>query len=97
MNNESRIYEEIQAERRYQVSRWGAKADDELNTPMDWVGYIARYSTNWMSGGFRPYPRDVLETFRKSMVKVAALAVAAVAWTDRILDGENSRPDVLKK
>ena len=94
--SEKDIFEEIQAERVYQVKRWGTKADDEINTPMDWVGYIAHYSSNWMSGGFRPYPRESLLAFRKSMIKVAALAVAAIGYTDRVLSGEIKRPDVLK-
>jgi chaperone required for assembly of F1-ATPase len=90
------IFDYIRQERKYQIEKWGTRADDEINTPMDWVGYIAHYSTNWMSGGFRPYPEEVIQKFRKSMIKVATLAVAAIAWSERLLDGEISRPDVLK-
>jgi hypothetical protein len=93
---ENDIYDEIRAERKYQLTRWGTRADDEINHPMDWVGYIAHYSTRWFSGGFRPYPRNVLFDFRTSMIKVAALAVAAAAWSDRILDGKIHRPDILE-
>lgn len=89
------ILQDIQHEREYQVTKWGTKADDEVNTPMDFVGYIAHHSTRWFDGGFRPYTVETLEDFRTQMVKVAALAVAAIEATDKILLGEVERPDVL--
>jgi hypothetical protein len=94
--NENYIFDEIRAERTHQVEKWGTKADDEINTPADWVSYIAHYGTTWFSGGFRPYSADTISAFRQSMIKVAALAVAAAAWSDRLLSEEISRPDVLK-
>lgn len=94
--NLEHIFREISDEREYQISRWGTEVDAKLNTPSDWVAYITEYSTKWMSGLFRPYPTQSLQAFRKSMIKVATLAVAAVAETDKILSGENVRDDIHK-
>jgi hypothetical protein len=92
----SDVYEEIRKERGYQREKWGNEVDLTVNTPMDFVGYIAMHSSRWFGGGFRPYPREVLQVFRKQMIKVATLAIAAIEHVDAILSGEVSRPDVLK-
>lgn len=85
------VYDEIKAERDYQDGRWGHRADDELNRPNDWSSYIAHHSTRWFSGGFPPYSASTVDSFRKQMIKVAALAVAAVESIDR-QRAENGRP-----
>lgn len=77
------MYEEIRAEREYQQNKWGNEADDTVNSPNDFVSYIAHHSTRWFSGGFEPYPSETIDEFRKQMIKVAALAVAAVESLDR--------------
>jgi hypothetical protein len=77
------VYDEIQVERGYQDSRWGTANDDKFNTPWMWVAYIARYSTTWMNGQFLPVGDYAVNNFRASMVKVAAIAVAAVESIDR--------------
>ena len=89
------IYQEVQAEREYQIKKWGNKADLEINRPMDFVGYIAHHSTRWFNGGFAPYNRATLDDYRREMVKVAALAVAAIESVDAITGGEVKRADVL--
>lgn len=81
------VYEEIKAERAYQIERWGNDKDDELNRPNDWVAYIAHHSSRWFPGGFAPYSPEVLDEFRKQMVKVATLAVAAIESHDRKKNG----------
>lgn len=77
------VYDEIQAERDYQDSRWGTGSDDEQNTPWMWAAYIASYSTRWMAGSFMPLEYTIVSNFRAMMVKVAAIAVAAVESVDR--------------
>lgn len=78
------IFKEIEAERDYQDKRWGGPGvDDEKNKPNDWVSYIAKYSTRWQDGTFFPYIPETEDEFRKCMVKVAALAVAAIEQVDR--------------
>lgn len=77
------IYDEIRNERDYQKKRWGDEADVKVNTPNDFVSYIAHYSTRWFDGGFTPYPKETIDKYRTQMIKTAALAVAAVEALDR--------------
>jgi hypothetical protein len=93
--NLSPIFDEIQAERQHQVERWGVEKDLEVTAPVGWIAYIAHHATRWQMGGFAPYDRATLTTFRNQMVKVATLAIAAIQATDAILEGKVSRPDVL--
>lgn len=90
------ILAEVGDKRAYQVGKWGHGADDRLNDPMSFIGYISHYGTRWFRGGFKPYDRTTLQAFREAMIDVAAIAVAAVEYADRLLEGKNVRPDVLK-
>lgn len=84
------IFNEITEELSYQEKRWGTKADDTINRPNDWVAYISHYATKWFTGGFAPYSDMGVNGFRKSMIKVAALAVAAVKSLDRQRENKGS-------
>lgn len=96
MTNREKALALISQERNYQVEKWGTQADLELNTPNDWVSYIAHHSTRWFNGGFAPYSEETLEAFLVQMVKVGALATAAIESTASILSGEIEREDVLE-
>lgn len=76
------IYDLIEQERSYQDRKWGHETDDTKNTPWMWVAYLARYATNWMHGQFDISKNDA-DDFRKNMIKVAAIAIAAVESLDR--------------
>lgn len=76
------ILSEIREEREYQKNKWGTDADVTLNTPNDFVSYIAHHSTRWFDGGFEPYAPEVVDAYRTQMIKTAALAVAAVEALD---------------
>jgi hypothetical protein len=78
-----KILEELRAERDYQVGKWGTSVDDSENTPWMWAAYIGQYATRWMVGTFMPLKPDVTDQFRKCMVKVATLAIAAIESVDR--------------
>lgn len=71
------IFAEIDAEREYQEGRWGTDFDDQ-NTPNDWVSYITRYLGNTCGFDIDPAER------RQQLVKVAALAVAAIETQERV-------------
>ncbi len=77
------ILTEILNERNYQREKWGDEADDTLNTPWMWAAYIGQYSTKWMVGTFLPLKTDTTDEFRKCMIKVATLALAAIESVDR--------------
>jgi len=73
------VFDEIKAERKIQDKRFGTSFDDS-NTPYNWAAFIGNYATRNLIGD----PSSIsIEKFRSDMVKVAALAVAAVEATDR--------------
>jgi hypothetical protein len=67
------ILEEIDKERDYQVGIWSADNDNK-NTINDWITYICSYATKGRASS---------KEFREMMVKVGALAVAAIEAYDR--------------
>ncbi|MGI9556483.1 MAG: hypothetical protein ACR2N5_00930 [Solirubrobacterales bacterium] len=82
--NEETIYEEIAKERERQVALahgGDTESFDRTNTQSDWVAYIAAYSGRASRKVFRNL-RDGNPGFRENMVKVAALAVAAIEAFD---------------
>lgn len=85
---------EIERERDYQRTKWGNDADNDLNTPNDFVAYLTAQATKWHPGGFAPYGEETIAAFRRAMIKTAAVAVAGAEYADRILGLEIDRPDV---
>jgi hypothetical protein len=73
------VYDEVRAERAAQEARWGNEFDDK-NTPYNWAAYLGQYATRSLIGDPMQVARD---KFRADMVKVAALAVAAIEAHDR--------------
>ena len=88
--NRKKILDEINAERDYQVHRWGNEADDTLNDPHKWQTWLSFYSTKWTAGEFKVTPQ-MAKDFRECMIKVAAIATAAVESYDRQVE-ENGKP-----
>lgn len=71
------VYDEVKAERAAQDAQWGGKDHDDKHTNFDWIAYLVKHigrSVQW------PFNVNI---FRAQMVKVAALAVAAIEWADR--------------
>lgn len=84
------IYDEIKQEREYQEAKWGNDLDDNKNTPWMWAAYIGQYATRWMVGSFLPLKTSVTDEFRKCMIKVATLAIAAIESIDRQRENNGS-------
>ncbi len=72
VTNMNKVYEDITAERQRQIDR-GCDQLDQEKSRLDWVCAITYYASRSPLG---------MRTFRESMVKVAALAVAAIEWED---------------
>ena len=71
------IFNEINRERtRQETELWGPEVDDK-NTVNDWIAYITAYA-----GEGYAHPSDGVK-FRQAMVKVAALAIAAIEAGER--------------
>lgn len=71
------VLEDVAKERTRQDEKWGGADHDDTHSNHDWVAYIVRHT-----GRAVMWPFD-RAAFRKQMVRVAALAVAAVEWCDR--------------
>jgi hypothetical protein len=75
-----RVLSEVRQERAMQDSLWGGPAHDDLHTPAGWMAVLCRHLGLAAddAGGIDP------ARFRRQMVRVAALAVAAVESRDRV-------------
>lgn len=69
------FFNAVEAERTYQENKWGAT--DSLNNEYNWAAYLGAYTNRSLIGFPGDNPARV-EAFKKDMVKVAALALAAV-------------------
>lgn len=88
------VYDDIQAERAAQRSRYSCKHDD-AHTPVSWVFLICRHATQAVQDSAPEGGR--LGIFRRQMVRVAALAVAAIEAVDQareraVKPGGKTRP-----
>lgn len=73
------IIEEVVEERIAQNTKWGGPIHDDANTINDWVATLARHCGLAASDA-----REIdAVRFRKQMIRVAALAIAAVESADR--------------
>lgn len=70
------ILEQIRCERDYQDGKWGKEFDDK-NTINDWAAYINIYLSHSTVMGATPLEQ------RNALLKVAALAVAALETDSR--------------
>jgi hypothetical protein len=75
----NRVFDEVDTERAMQVAQGYTAEKDDLHSPHAWVALIARHLglTVEESAGIDPIK------FRTQLIKVAALAVAAVEAFDR--------------
>jgi hypothetical protein len=71
------VWKEIKKERKAQDKKWGGPGHDDRHTSHDWVSYLTKHV-----GKAVMFPWDKT-LFRNQMVRVAAVAVAAIEWCDR--------------
>lgn len=72
--NIQEFFDAITAERAYQHEKWGNT--DHLNNEFNWAAYIGAY-TNRSLIGFPGADVARVAAFKKDMIKVATLALAA--------------------
>jgi len=88
------IYDEIREERARQDAKWGGPDHDDGHGASDWVGFIVRHAAKSIrrdvarrahllefADEYSPMERP--PTVRKQLLRVAALAVAAIESLDR--------------
>ncbi len=73
------VVNEIMGERARQDEKWGGPEHDDLHNPEDWCNYIIDYAT-WAKQMAAYHSFD---KYRRRMIQVAALAVAACDSFDR--------------
>ncbi len=77
---------EIARERDAQDRQWGGVEHDDKNRPWDWLTYISKHIGKAVV--YPPDSKQALVVFRRELVKVASLAVAAIQAIDRRLEGD---------
>jgi hypothetical protein len=80
------VLSEVTRIRDAQDRQWGGVAHDDHNEPWDWVAYIIK--SLGRSIVYPPTTKVALGSFRQELVKVAALAVAAIQSIDRHIERE---------
>lgn len=70
------IYDEVNAERAKQDEQWGGSKHDDAHELLDWVAYMEHQL-------YRATTAETDAEWRERLIKVAALAVAAVESLDR--------------
>ncbi len=73
------VYDDIKNERAAQDRKWGGSGHDDRHNSHDWIAFIVQHT-----GKAVRWPFDIFK-FRRQMVRVAALAVAAIEWSDRLI------------
>lgn len=71
------VYDQILAERNRQDRKWGGPDHDRQHSDNDWLAYIVKHAGKAVKW---PFDRVI---FRRQMIRVAALAVAAVEVLDQ--------------
>ncbi len=77
---------EILSERYRQDEKWGGPGHDDQHGPHNWIAYIVRHAGRAVMW---PWDRSL---FRKQMVKVGALAIAAIEWAGRLPASTKGEP-----
>lgn len=73
------VIEEVGAERRRQDAKWGGPANDDAHSPQEWADILYRLIEEAEDASRDDNDRD----YRRVMVEIAAVAVAAVERHDR--------------
>lgn len=71
------VFAEISAERERQDEQWGGETHDDSHERFEWCEYIRKQNNHAVSSAHNP------AEFEARMVKVAALAVAAIESSRR--------------
>jgi len=87
------ILKEIEEERKHQDKKWGGADHDDTHDSYAWVSFIIYYLGQSTSDFVRSKGlfTSKLRNFRYNMIKVAALAVAAIESCDRSLEKNDSK------
>lgn len=87
-SNQESIFQEIRLEREHQDKKWGGSEHDNEHGAYDWAAFITYYLGKSVELFVNEVgqPQGKLLMFRYNMVKIAALAIAAIEAVDRKLN-----------
>lgn len=83
------ILNEIHAERVVQDKQWGGSDHDDQHTGSDWLNFISRFNSKAFrelcieNGELKDDRVEIHASYRKRLVQIAALALAAIEVYDR--------------
>jgi len=82
----SLAFADVEEERIAQDKEWGGAAGNDNNDCYDWVAFLTKHlgkAVLYKSRNASNHTTERERVFRYQMVRVAALAVAAIEWADR--------------
>ena len=79
------VLTEVAHVRDEQDRQWGGVPHDDENRPWDWMAYLARHLGKAVV--YPPLTKQGILVFRREMMNVAAIAVAAIQAMDRKIEG----------
>lgn len=77
------VLDQIRAERHRQDAQWGGPGHDDLHKHRDWTKFIEEHNDRASKVIADAKGRPDLDQYRKQLVEIAALAVAAIESLDR--------------
>lgn len=86
MGRQAGILDEVKDERARQDEQWGGPGHDDTHVPAEWFGFIQDQDDHFTSASLSTRSHDeafITATARERLIKIAALAVAAVESIDR--------------
>lgn len=87
------IFGEIVEERNRQDRQWGGPDHDDFHDERDWLRYIRKQMAHaWRAA---PLVGELMTDYRRRLVKIAALALAAIESHDRRQEGDRLIREVL--
>jgi len=82
------IVEQLLAERVSQDQQWGGPDHDDAHTRREWLGFVEEHATRARKAIGRRQQAIDLDEYRRRLVVIAALAIAAIESHDRDVAAE---------
>jgi len=97
----NKIHVEIKAERLRQDAEWGGSTHDDVHEPEKWCGFLRHQlrladraacslATDEITGGEE---QALIDGYRERLIKVAAVAIAAIESLERIMQKRTGSSD----
>ena len=88
------IFEQLVEERHSQDRQWGGPEHDDEHTRREWLGFIEEHATRARKTIGRGQRVIDVDEYRRRLVVIAALAVAAIEAHDRDMAYEKQRAEL---